>query len=315
MADSDDDDFNLAALFADENCDLQFHEVRSPLAENDSSFADISSLSFNMWDTARIDNLAKIARRSKRLLKLRVNLLQRLSVFLDGLGVNWCVYGGTALSVYRENGKFIAHDSDVDLALDEDDFGKVWTALHMEYQKEEEGLLPSRLVSWTSTCPFTREAWAHEDVNGHLTVKKFAFQKRSTAKYFKFFLTAEAWRELDCAKLFFDRDAVHIDLFTLGSNPTDTNLVVCNWISYPNYDPLRHTWPRHVFWPAQDDVYFEGVKVRAPNDIEAYLRGEYGYLGQPAVFDSALQLYVPLPPEVFDTLPHNVKKLFSSQTS
>lgn len=302
-----DEDYNLSQLFSEDQCLKQFYPERSPLFESESRDA---SLSFDMWETSRVDNIAKRARKSKRLLKLRLELLRRVSELLDELQVNWCVYGGTALSIYRENGKFIAHDSDVDLALEEQDFGKVWKALHREHESEN-GLLPSRLISWSSKCYYTGETWAYEDEEANLHVKSFVYQKSSVAKYFKFHLTPEAWREFGHPKLGFNRDDVHLDLFTLGQSPEDSNYVICNWVSFPRYDPLKHTWPYEVFWPARCDASFEGITVKAPRNIEAYLRGEYGYLGKPAVYDCALQLYVPVPVSVFDTFPEEVKKLFA----
>jgi len=314
---SDDSATGLSALFQDV---LEEYEDVAPLTLRTEPLdvvptdgaPQLADLSFDMWDTTHVRNIKKVVRKSRRLLALRVELLRRVVGFLERLAdVNWCVYGGTALSVLRENGRFIAHDYDTDLALDEAHFARVWHALS-QLTEDDEFLAP-RLVYWHAGCPFNRVPWMVPQADGSVKETVFQLTARSQVKSFKFYLTRDAWQLLDPdfnGKVpTFDRGDVHLDLFTMGQHPTRPDHLICNFAANSSYDPLRHIWPRAVFWPAAVGASFENVSVCTPRDLEAYLRGEYGYLGRDAIYHRPSQLYVKIPKQLYDDLPQPVRDI------
>ena len=62
---------------------------------------------------------------NRRVKPLRVHLFEVVVDFLNAINVNYFIYGGTALSVYREGKNMIEHDGDIDVAILEADFLRV----------------------------------------------------------------------------------------------------------------------------------------------------------------------------------------------
>jgi hypothetical protein len=173
-------------------------------------------LSFDMWDSCTPENFRKQLKRSKFYKPRLVALLRLVSEFLDRIGVPHFAYAGTALAVLRENGKMIAHDSDIDLAIEESDFKKVYTA------RDE---LPDELVC-DSRCPESGNSWWDETAQSDVSFASVGHG----GKRFKFFYTREGERTCacTCARCVLTRSEAWASQPSLAKHPYDPgSLHVC----------------------------------------------------------------------------------------
>ncbi|CAH8527204.1 unnamed protein product [Dicrocoelium dendriticum] len=250
--------------------------------------------SLDMWGTCTQRNLRKL-----RVLEL-----------CESANVDAFVYGGTALAVYRECGKMIEHDTDIDLATLEYDSKGVGSFTKLLYTCENEGILchgvhPDYSTSWIEesklrldfASSITGSSWFGRS-GDRFTEIPYSGQD---CKRIKFFLTEcglrSACDELRLKSSLFhkvlsDPSVLHVDLFTLSDHPlySGSHLRV-NWNIPGVYDCVRKRFPVHCIFPTQSAA-FEGVSVKAPADLELYLTIEYGYLGRDAVYDYARQEYI-----------------------
>lgn len=90
---------------------------------------DPNMLSFDMWGSCRAQNLEEKLEENRQLKPLRVHIFKLVTDYLSSIKVDYFIYGGTALSVYREGGKMIEHDSDTDVAILETDFTRAVKSL------------------------------------------------------------------------------------------------------------------------------------------------------------------------------------------
>ncbi|CAI2729682.1 unnamed protein product [Schistosoma spindalis] len=94
-----------------------FHSYVADVESGDIASNSESHISFNMFGTCSLRNVRRIIRQSRRLKPLRVHLLKSVLDLCKAADLEPFVYGGTALSVFREDGKFISHDTDIDLGI------------------------------------------------------------------------------------------------------------------------------------------------------------------------------------------------------
>lgn len=253
-------------------------------------------LSFDMWGWCRADNWQQILEKNQRFKPARVYLMKLVIDYLNSISVNYYVYGGTALSVYREGGKIIEHDGDIDVAIMETDFANVVKKIDscqaftdgeivMEYQNINRGR------SWFDAdgteIPFNG--------CGAKRIKFFATKKLLSLQF-----------GIPDDELI-SRDLVHLDVFTLSQHPDFSDCFCVNWNIPGHYDYRKKAFPKSIFFPLKK-YSFEGLGVTGMNDLKTYLELEYGYIGRGAIFDQETQLYVKIPENICEKLPKKVQR-------
>lgn len=285
MATSEDD---FLAICAPDNSN---NEVQQHLAEP-------NSLSFDMWNSCTVRNFRSKMGQNKAFKPLCIYVLKQVTEYLSKMDIPYLVCGGTALSVYRENGKMICHDGDVDVAIFETDFLKVMQNMP-SFLSTQDGN-----INLSDKCPVTGTSWFDKQGN------EIPFNGVG-GKRLKFFATKKLWDEFGIRHdIRFDPALAHLDVFTFGQHPDNPNCFCYNWNIPGSYDFRRKLFPKICVLPLKT-YNFEGVSVQGPNDLKTFLEVEYGYLGRDAMFDFSSQLYVKIPQSVYEGLPKNVKKVVS----
>ena len=256
------------------------------------------SVSFDMWNGCTLGNFRTKLGQNKTFKPLCIYLLKEVTEYLSRMNIQYFVCGGTALSVYREGGKMIRHDGDVDIAIFESDFFKVvqnlssLPAIHSGY------------ISLSDKCPLNGTSWFDED--GSEIPYSGCGGKR-----LKCCATRKLWDKFGIKRdLLFDSSLAHLDVFTFGQHPDDPNCFCYNWNIPGKYDFRRKRFPKSCVLPLKT-YKFEGVCVQGPNCLETFLEIEYGYLGRDAMFDSDSQLYVKIPESIYQKMPKKIQKVLS----
>ncbi|OON14407.1 Creatinase, partial [Opisthorchis viverrini] len=274
------------------------------------------SISFDMWGTCSIRNFRRQLRMNRSLKSLRVHLLTLVLRFCKVAGVEPFVYGGTALGVYREDGKMIERDSDIDLAAIEYDstsrgtftrllracldngteYSGIYNANDVDFR---DSVSPIRLDFSSGT---TMKRWLSVDDNGEI---KEARYNGSDCKRVKFFFSLQGLEEASrllgknkriVRNVSSDPSLVHVDLFTLSIHPDYPNTHFrVNWNIPGVYNCSEKPFPISAILPCRPCT-FEGIPLQAPADLKVYLEIEYGYLGRDAIYDSASRMFVPVSP-------------------
>ena len=260
---------------------------------------DPNLLSFDMWGSCRAQNLQEKLEENRQLKPLRVHIFKLVTDYLSSIKVDYFIYGGTALSVYREGGKMIEHDSDTDVAILETDFGRAVKSKN-SFPAIEEGHV---------VMPQQNSLYWHDwfDTDG----KEIPFNG-NRGKRLKFCATKELFARFGITTgAVFDEGLVHVDVFTLGQHPDDPNCFCVNWNIPGHYDYKKKAFPKSIFFPLKK-YHFEGLEVSGMNELKAYLEIEYGYLGRGAIYDNVSQLYVKIPENMLQSLPVVVQQHFNS---
>ncbi|KAM7539854.1 hypothetical protein Aperf_G00000037040 [Anoplocephala perfoliata] len=287
-------------------------------------------VAFDMWGNCTPRNMSKKMRRTACLKPLYRELLRQFVDICTTAGIEAFVYGGTALGVYREGGRMIAFDYDVDFAVFEyssDGEGSL-SRLANSCLREEglrvkvvniSGLHHNPPLEATVCVDFlnTLEAsspWLTMNTEGLVVEQPFT---GAGAKRAKFYFTPHGLQEAAeighlkptvFNELSKDLTVIHVDLFTLSPHPdSPNNYLRVNWHKEGLYNSLSKKFSRQNFLPLQR-VIFEEVEVLAPANLEGYLKEEYGYLGRDAMYDSTQQCYIKIPEAFRDSLPSHCQK-------
>lgn len=253
-------------------------------------------LSFDMWGNCRADNLRTKLQENQSFKPLRVHLLKLVTEYFNKINIKYFIYGGTALSVYREGGRMIKHDGDIDIAILESDFSNAVQSVDSFCALKEGDVLMSH------ECSHRRQGWF--DADG----KEIPFSGGVGGKRLKFFATRKLFKQFGFqTNESFDIGLAHLDVFTLSQHPDDPNCYCVNWNFPGSYDYRRKAFPKSIFSPLKT-YNFEGVEVYGMNDLKTYLEIEYGYLGRGAMYDCKTQLYVKIPENLFKQLPSEVQR-------
>lgn len=256
-------------------------------------------LSFDMWGNCRADNFETKLKENQSFKPLRVHLLKLVTDYLNKINVEYFIYGGTALAVYREGGKIIQHDGDIDIAILETDFSNAVQGVD-SFNALKEGD-----VFMTHECSFRKQDWF--DADG----KEIPYTGVG-GKRLKFFATRKLFKENGFqTDETFDIGLAHVDVFTLSQHPDDPSCYCVNWNIPGAYDYRKKAFPKSIFSPLKT-YSFEGLEVYGMNDLKTYLEIEYGYIGRGAMFDSKTQLYVKIPEQLFKQLPSDVQQSMDS---
>lgn len=252
-------------------------------------------LSFDMWGNCRADNFQTKLKENQSFKPLRVHLLKLAMDYFNKINVKYFIYGGTALAVYREGGKIIKHDGDIDIAILESDFSNAVQNIDA-FTTLKEGL-----VSMLHECSIRKQTWF--DVDGIEIPYSGVGGKR-----LKFFATGELFKQFGFqTDETFDIGLAHVDVFTLSQHPGDPNCYCVNWNMPGSYDYRKKAFPKSIFSPLKT-YNFEGLEVYGMNDLKTYLEIEYGYIGRGAMYDCKTQLYVKIPENLFKQLPGDVQQ-------
>jgi len=252
-------------------------------------------LSFDMWGSCRADNLQDKLRENQKLKPVRVHLMKLVTDYFNNINVKYFIYGGTALAVYREGGRMIEHDGDIDIAILEADYSSAVKSIDSFTALNEGDVVMSNY------CQRNKNDWFEADgseipYNG-IGVKRVTFF--ATRK-----LLAQFGIPVDG---FFDVNLVHLDVFTLGQHPDNSNCFCVNWNIPGHYDYRKKAYPKSIFFPLKT-YSFEGLDVYGMNDLKAYLEIEYGYIGRGATYDPETQLYVKISDSVVAQLSSDVQR-------
>ena len=289
---------DFLAMCFDESCE----EVKQDAGGSSSAKVarTPSAISFDMWNGCTVRNFRNKLGQNKAFKPICIYVLKQVTEYLSRINVQYLVCGGTALSVYREGGKMIPHDGDMDIAIFERDFSSVVQNLS-SFTSMEDGN-----ITVSDTCPEKETSWFDEDGN------EIPYNGCG-GKRLKFFGTKKLWDEFGIRHdIRFDPTLAHLDVFTFGQHPDDTNCFCYNWNISGSYDFRRKRFPKSCVLPLKT-YNFEGVNVTGPSDLEAFLEVEYGYLGRDAMFDFDSQLYVKIPESVYKKLPKNIKKIMTNE--
>lgn len=252
-------------------------------------------LSFDMWGSCRADNFQEKLQENQSFKPLRVHVLKLVTDYFNEIGVRYFIYGGTALAVYREGGKIIKHDGDIDIAIFETDFSNAVRNID-SFRALKEGD-----VSMTNECSLRKQRWFDADGN------EIPFSGAG-GKLFKFFATRKLFKQFGLlTDETFDKGLAHVDVFTLSQHPDDYNCYCVNWNIPGAYDNRKKAFPKSIFSPLKT-YNFEGLEVYGMNDLKTYLEIEYGYIGRGAMYDCKSQLYVQIPENLFIQLPDDVQR-------
>lgn len=226
-------------------------------------------------------------------------MLEKVVKYLSEIDIEYFVCGGTALSVYREDGKMIRHDGDVDIAIFECSFSSVLQNLP-SFTAMQDGF-----IHVSNKCPVSGISWFDEHGREIL-------YNGSGGKRLKFCASRKLWDRFGIRKdLLFDPGLVHLDVFTFAQHPDDHSCFCYNWNIPGRYDYRRKQFPKTCILPLKP-YNFEGVSVKGPNCLKTFLEVEYGYLGRDAMFDFSSQLYVKIPQSVYEKLPKKIRKFLTS---
>ena len=262
--------------------------------------ASSSCISFDMWNGCTVKNFRAKLGQNKTFKPVLVYLLKQVTEYLSQINVHYLVCGGTALSVYREGGKFIHRDEDVDIAIFESDFSTVLQNLS-SFTSMQDGN-----ISMSDTCPVKGTSWFDNDGN------EIPYNGCG-GKRLKFAGTKKLWDKFGIRPdIRFDQTLAHLDVFTLGQHPDDPSCFCYNWNIPESYDFRKKRFPKTCVLPLKT-YNFEGLNVQGPSDLKTFLEVEYGYLGRDAMFDFASQLYVKIPESVFEELPKHVKNVMANK--
>lgn len=254
------------------------------------------SISFDMWNGCTLGNLRTKLGQNKTFKPICIYVLKEVTEYLSRVNIQYCVCGGTALSVYREGGKMICHDGDVDIAIFESDFSSVVENL------SSLTAIQNGYISLSDKCPVNGTSWF--DVDGSEISYSGCGGKR-----LKCYATRKLWDKFGIRRdLLFDPSLAHLDVFTFGQHPDDPACFCYNWNIPGRYDFRRKCFPKSCVLPLKT-YKFEGVSVQGPNSLETFLEVEYGYLGRDAMFDSVSQLYVKIPASIYKKMPQKIKKV------
>ena len=215
--------------------DEGYEKSKTQSAEYSSSVKSgtSSSISFDMWNCCNVKNFKSKLGQNKTFKPVCVYILQQVTEYLSRINVPYSVWGGTALSVFREGGKMIRHDGDVDIAIFETDFSKVLQNLS-SFTPIQDGS-----ISISDTCPVKGTGWFYEDGN------EIPFSGCG-GKRFKFLGTKKLWEEIGIRPdIRFDPGMAHLDVFTLGQHPDDPDCFCCNWDIPGRYDFKRKQYVRY----------------------------------------------------------------------
>lgn len=204
------------------------------------------------WGDVTSDNEQKVITDNIKLHPLRIELLKTLSRIFNSDNIGYWIDQGTLLGSYR-NGKFIARDSDVDLAI-----------ANKEHFKRLPELLNDQLPSEYEWYKKQREG-----TNG------FCVELKDGGVCEGSFLGREySWKSVGCDIGFYREEKDHyVQEYNLFS--VDTFLI-----------------PKETLFPL-GAIEFEGNSYPCPNKVKDYLEIEYGYIGENAVYDRETDRYIP----------------------
>ena len=214
---------------------------------------------------------------NEMLIPHKVKCFQVATEFLESIGVPYFVSDGTLLSIYREQGKFIAHDTDTDMSMLEEYLHTVWKSRH---------LLPEGYVLETA-CPETGVEWCDENgckpfdpaIKG---AKKFTLT--DTADYSHYLQ-----RFVHSPSVTADNVYVCTDMYTYRRAVDDPSMIQINWARHDlGIEKKRFAYDK-IF--PRKKYSFEGVECWGPNDPEYWLSEYYGYLGRDAYFDPVMKTW------------------------
>lgn len=298
MASCEDD---YLSIFQDRDTDTEAKQEMPDTCNPQSKVTTPKTISFDMWNGCTLGNFRTKLGQNKTFKPLCIYVLKEVTEFLSRMKIQYFVCGGTALAVYREGGKMICHDGDVDIAIFESDFSSVvqnissLPAIHNGY------------ISLSDKCPFNGTSWFDEDGS------EISYNGCG-GKRLKFFATRKLWVEFGVrGDLLFDSSLAHLDVFTFGQHPDDPTCFCYNWNICGKYDFRRKRFPKSCVLPLKT-YKFEGVCVQGPSCLETFLEVEYGYLGRDAMFDSDSQLYVKIPESIYKQMRKKIQKvLFNAE--
>lgn len=254
-------------------------------------------LSLDMWGSCRADNFQQKLKENESFKPLRVHLMKLVADYFNRVNVSYFIYGGTALAVYREGGKIIKHDGDIDVAILETDFSNVVRNI------DKFPALKDNDVLMSDECSLRKRGWF--DGGG----KEIPFCGVG-GKRIQFIATRKLFRQFGFeTDEHFDKGLAHVDVFTLSEHPDDPKCFCVNWNLPGVYDYKKKAFPKSIFFPIKT-YSFEGLEVTGMNDLKAYLEIEYGYLGRGAMYDCKTQLYVKIPNNLLAQLPGHIQKSF-----
>ena len=201
----------------------------------------------------------------------RVKCFQVAVELLESIGVPYFVSDGTLLAIYRDQGKFIPHDTDTDMSMLEDHMHTVWKNRH---------LLPDG-YKWQTTCPVTGVEWCDEH-----GCKPFDPATKG-AKKFKIIDMADYSHYLQSfahnPSVTKHHVRVFTDIYTYRRATDDPSILQINWARQDlGVENKRFAYDK-IF--PREKYNFEGVECWGPNDPEYWLSEYYGYLGRDAYFD------------------------------
>ncbi|KAA0183702.1 X prolyl aminopeptidase [Fasciolopsis buskii] len=297
---------------------LLFDESTSQSSENPSL------ISFDMWCQCSLKNIKRTIRRNQYWKPIRLYLLKIVLDFCKLADINPFIYAGTALAVYRENGRMIKHDSDIDLAVLERDGGVgAFTKLlqtcirHGVSYSGVAGEFPpfdiydNSDITISFNSRVTGKSWLRVNAAGVTSICE-EFYSGTDCKIAKFFFSRTGIKRVcdifgkganTLNQLMSDPSLAHVDLFTFSPHQCspDSHLQV-NWDIPGVYNARRKAFPTNSILPLKEYT-FEGISVLGPAELESYLKTEYGYLGRDAIFDVKEQMYVKIPDNFRDLVP------------
>lgn len=223
----------------------------------------------DMFGHVSIDDKELIIKENLPLKSFRVKCFKVTVNLLEKIGVPYFITDGTLLSVWRDSGVLIPHDTDTDLGIMEEDMGKVWSNRHL--LPEGYGL-DSRSKVTGDEWPMEKGDFKFDPSGSKGLVMKMKVYDNSDPGPLKY--CSGPW----CST----------DIFTFRITEEDENVLARNYLADQGMG--RKRYPKNAIYPLKRYV-FEGIKCWGPSNPERILKIEYGYLGRDCYYDKDEQLY------------------------
>ena len=234
--------------------------------------AKTESLSLDMFGHVSIDDKELLIHENLPLKPYRVKCFEATVNLLEQIGVPYFITDGTLLSVWRDNGVLIPHDTDTDLGIMEEHMYKVWSS--RDLLPEGYGL-DSRSKVTGKEWPMGEGSAMKFDPSGSkgLVMKMKVYDKSDPGplKY-----CSGPW----CST----------DIFTFRIAEDDGNFLARNYLA-GDQGLGQKRYPKDAIYPLKR-YEFEGIKCWGPSDPERVLKIEYGYLGRDCYYDKDAKMYM-----------------------
>jgi len=204
------------------------------------------------WGDVTTENEQQVIASNLKFHPQRIKLLEMLSEILCSNNIEYWIDQGTLLGANR-NGKIIKRDCDVDIAL----------------ANEEQFVILPKIFDTNLPAEYDwyRKGSQCTGFNVYLKDGGICEGEFNGRKY--------SWKQISCDIAFYAFKEIEQVFF----------------YDYKWFSVNKFLFPKEVIFPLRN-IEFEGKQHPCPNQIEEYLKIQYGYIGDNAVYDATTDRYI-----------------------